>query len=141
MKTTWATLPLHELQTVLNMLMLWFKSRVTDIVNKSDISCGSSYSSSARTSDIMEFVQGGCQSSLQMNTTGHAWKCACNFCSDIMKEERLSCNELSQVMKHGCITMNLQANVKAWCGNTHHHPGHRNSSHPSDIKVMLTLGF
>jgi hypothetical protein len=33
-------------------------------------------------------------------------------------KERLSCNGLSQVMKHGCTTMNLQANVKAYSGNT-----------------------
>jgi len=41
-----------------------------------------------------------------------------NFCSNIMKEERLSCNGLSQAMKHGCTTVNLEANVKAWGSNT-----------------------
>jgi hypothetical protein len=35
-----------------------------------------------------------------------------------MKKERLSCKKLSQAMKHKCITMNLQANIKAWSGNT-----------------------
>jgi hypothetical protein len=34
--------------------------------------------------------------------------------------------------------MNLQADVKTWSGNTHHHPGPRNSSEHSAGKVMLT---
>jgi hypothetical protein len=33
-------------------------------------------------------------------TNGQVWKCACNFCSNIMKK-RLSSNELSQMMKQG----------------------------------------
>jgi len=45
------------------------------------------------------------------------------FCSSIVKKERLSCNGLSQVMKHGCTTMNQQANVKARSENTRHCPG------------------
>jgi len=61
------------------------------------------------------------------------------FCSDIMKKESLSCNRLSQAMTHGCTSMNLQANVKAWSGNTHHHPGLKNWSVPPFIKVMLIL--
>jgi hypothetical protein len=44
-------------------------------------------------------------------------KHAYNFCSSITKE-RLSCNVLSQVMKRVCTTMNVQANTKAWSGNT-----------------------
>jgi hypothetical protein len=33
-------------------------------------------------------------------------------------KERLSCSGLLEVMKHGCTTVNLKANVKGWCGNT-----------------------
>jgi len=69
-----------------------------------------------------------------MGTNGHMWKYACSFCSDTVKKERFSCNALSQVMKSGCITMNLQANIKAWSGNTYHEPGPRNS------KVCLLPG-
>jgi len=69
-----------------------------------------------RTSGITTFVQGGCQSSLHISTNGHTWKCACNFCSSIMKKERVFCNRLSQVMKLGCTTMNLEANIIAWHG-------------------------
>jgi len=54
-----------------------------------------------------------------MNTNGHAWKCACNFCRDV-KKEKLFCNRLSQEMKYGCTTVNLQ-------------------SVPSAGKVMLVL--
>jgi len=30
---------------------------------------------------------------------------------------------LPQAMKHGCIPVNLQPNIKAWSGNILHHPG------------------
>jgi hypothetical protein len=39
---------------------------------------------------------------------GHAWKCECNFCRDIVNKERLSCSGLSQAMKLGCTTVNFQ---------------------------------
>jgi len=39
------------------------------------------------------------------------------FCSDIVKE-RLSSNALSHLIKHGCTTVNLQANAKILNGNT-----------------------
>jgi len=48
-------------------------------------------------------------------------------------KERLSCNRPSQAMKHGCIAMNPQANIKAWSGNMSF------KSVPSDGKVMLIL--
>jgi len=48
-----------------------------------------------------------------MSTNRHMRKHACKFCSDM-----LSCNPLPQMMKHGCTTMNLQANIKAWRGET-----------------------
>jgi hypothetical protein len=35
-------------------------------------------------------------------------------------KERLSCNGFSQTIKHGCTTLNLQPNVKAWSENTRH---------------------
>jgi hypothetical protein len=53
---------------------------------------------------------------LNISINRNTWKHACNFCSDIMKKERLFCNDFSQVMKRRCTTMNLLANVKAWSG-------------------------
>jgi hypothetical protein len=50
-----------------------------------------------------------------------------SFCSDIVKKERLACTILSQVMKLGCNTMNWQANIKAWSGNSCHFPGSKYS--------------
>jgi hypothetical protein len=48
------------------------------------------------------FVQGLCRSSSQISTNRHALKCAYNFCSDIMKKERHSCNRQPHAMRHGC---------------------------------------
>jgi hypothetical protein len=84
-------------------------------------------------SDITKFVQGACQSSMQISTNEHAWKRDCNFCSNIVKE-RLSCKGLSQAMEHACTTMKTEANIKAWSGSTLHHPRPRNS------KVYLLPG-
>jgi len=54
-----------------------------------------------------------------MSTNGHGWKCACYFCSDIVKKERLSCIGLSQVMKHGCTNLNLQVKTSLPGVETH----------------------
>jgi hypothetical protein len=70
-----------------------------------------------------------------MKTNGHTWKRACNFWSDIMKTERLSCKG----MKHGSTTINLQANVKAWSGNTTTPRTKKFRRVPSAGKVMLML--
>jgi hypothetical protein len=70
-----------------------------------------------------------------MSTDGHAWKRACNFLSNIVKTEELSCNGLSQAMKHGCTTMNLQANVKEWSRNR----TKKFKTVPSASRVILTL--
>jgi hypothetical protein len=51
-----------------------------------------------RALDITKYVQDGCQRRLEKSTNGHTWKCAFNFCCNIMKE-RLSCNRLLQAMK------------------------------------------
>jgi hypothetical protein len=53
-------------------------------------------------------------------------------------KERLFCNGLSQEMKHGCTTMNLQANVKAWTGNSYC-PELRDSEVSFASKVILML--
>jgi len=52
-----------------------------------------------------------------------------------MKTERLSCKG----MKHGSTTINLQANVKAWSGNTTTPRTKKFRSVPSAGKVMLML--
>jgi len=43
----------------------------------------------------------------------------------------------------GCTTMNMQANIEAWSGNTHHCPGSRNSGvclcQQSDVDAILGL--
>jgi len=47
---------------------------------------------------------------------------------------------LSQAMEHGCTTMNLQENIKAWSGNTHHHQGGSQKcafSQQSDVDTVL----
>jgi len=79
---------------------------------------------------VSQIYQGGCQSSLQVSTSGHAWKCACIY-SDTMKRENPTFIELSQAMKHECTTMNLQGNVKTWSGNT--------LSWQSDVDTVLGL--
>jgi hypothetical protein len=60
-----------------------------------------------------------------------------------MKKEELSCNRLSQVMKHGCITVNLQTDVVPWSGNTSHCPGLRILKcafcQQSDVDTVLGL--
>jgi hypothetical protein len=70
-------------------------------------------------------------------TYEHKW--VCNFCSYILRKDKLSCNGLSQAIKHRFTIMNLQANVTVWNGNTHHRPGRKISSVPSPNKVILTL--
>jgi hypothetical protein len=52
---------------------------------------------------ITEVTLGGFQSCLQMSTNGHAWKRACNFCNDIVKE-RLFYSGLSRAIKQGSTT-------------------------------------
>jgi hypothetical protein len=79
---------------------------VTDTTNKLEIGCGSAYSIIHKDLGYHKFVQVGCRSSLQMSTNGQEWKSSCNFCGDIVKKERLSCNGFSQAT-------NQQANVKA----------------------------
>jgi len=63
---------------------------VTTIADKLDIGCRSAYSIILKPSDITKVVQSGCQSSLQMGTNRHAWKCIHYFYDNITKE-RLSC--------------------------------------------------
>jgi hypothetical protein len=129
MKTAWAIQPCHEWQTALNKNALVQDDRqttVTGIASKLDISHGFEYYIIHRDIGYHKFVQGGCQSSLEMSTNGYMWKCTCSFCNNSVKE-RLSCSEFSQAMEHGCTTMSLQANITAWSGSTHHHQRPRNS--------------
>jgi hypothetical protein len=104
MKKAQAIWPLYEHQTMLNRLMFWFKRTDTllSLVQpiKLGISCGSAYSTTHKDLGSHKICASGYKSSLKMSTNGHVWKCACNFCSDIIKE-RLLCNELSQATKHG----------------------------------------
>jgi hypothetical protein len=72
MKTAWTVLPLHEQQTMLNQLMLWFKRADG---SPSPIHPTSSTSavdlhipSSTRALGTTKFVQGGSQSNLHMST-------------------------------------------------------------------------
>jgi hypothetical protein len=95
-------------QTMFNELMLWF--RRTDVLlsvmqlNSWTSAVDLHILLSMRIFGITIFVQDECQSSSWMSMNGHVWKCACNFCSDIVKE-RLACNGLSQVLKYGCTPM------------------------------------
>jgi len=101
---------------MLNKIMHQFKRTVwlvTEMANKLDISWASAYSIIHK--DLRYHKIYAMQ--LQTSRNRHAWKCVCNFCSSIMKKERPSCNRLSQAMQHGCTTMKVQANVKAWNGN------------------------
>jgi len=99
--TAWAVQSLHEQWTMLNELMLWFK-RTDGLLSLIQVTSWTSVDlhipASKRTSDITKFVQDGCQSSLQISTNRYTWKCACNFCSNIMKEAFL------QWVKHECNT-------------------------------------
>jgi hypothetical protein len=71
---------------------------------------------------ITEFVQGGCQSSVQMSANRHTWKFPYKFLSDIVKKGRFYCNGLSYAMKQGWTFLNLQVNITAWNGNMCHRP-------------------
>jgi len=98
---------------------------VTNIA-KLNISCGSAYSIIHKDLRYHKICARWVPKQLTQDRKRVHVESAYNFCSNIIKE-RLSCNGLSQAMKHGYTTMNLLANVKAWSGKTHHHPGPRNS--------------
>jgi hypothetical protein len=74
-----------------------------------------------------------------MSTNGLAWKRSCSFFSDIVKKERFSCTRLLQALKHGCTSLNLQANIKAWSGNMSLPKTKKFKSVLSAGSVMLTL--
>jgi len=60
------------------------------------------------------------------------------FCSDV-KKDTLSCNRLSEIMKHGRTTMNLQGNIKARSGNASPPRTKKFRSVSSASKVILML--
>jgi len=108
MMMSWAIQPLHKWWTMLNKLMIWFK--MTDCCHqnrqKLDMSCGSIYSIDH---EGLRPSQNLCKVDAK---TAYKWELACmetwwNICSNIMNKERLSCNGLSRVTKHGCTTVNL----------------------------------
>jgi len=63
-----------------------------DIANMLDVSCGFMYSIIHEDLRYYKICDNGCQDILQKNIHRHVWKQACNFCSSIMKKERLSCS-------------------------------------------------
>jgi len=98
--------------------------RITAIntANKLNLSCQSAYSIIQKDLRYHKIYA----RSLLMSTNGYTWKCACNLCNVIVKE-KLLCNGLLQVMKHGYTTTNLQANIKACSGHMCQRPGPRKS--------------
>jgi hypothetical protein len=102
-----------------------FMNRIifNDIAKKLATYCGSAYSITHDNLRYHRTCSRWVPKQLKMSIKRNVWKHTCNFCSDIMKKERLFCNELSQAMKRRCTTMNLVANVKAWSRNTCHRPG------------------
>jgi hypothetical protein len=89
---------------MLNKLILWFKrtGRLLSLIWPKSCISGVDLHINSSTSilDITKFVHDGCQSTLCENK----WACmemCMQFCSDIMKKERLSCNELSQAINMG----------------------------------------
>jgi len=98
MKNAWTIRPIHEWQTMLNELMLWFKSRDRVLSQTELASLTSAYRQA------------------QMGMCGNV-----HILFTVIKD-RLPCNRLSQAIKHGYTIMNLQANVKPWSGNICHCP-------------------